>query len=583
MNTATLATPVSTTTAHPELDRELTTLAANREKWVQTPIAQRIAILAEIKDCLLPVAEAWATTAARKKGIADGSPLTGEEWVSGPYAVLGYCNQMMQTLSQVEGKKHLDSVPVRELPNGQIVARTLPHTIWDALLLSGVTVDVWMQPGVTRANLKDNCASTYDAKSPAHKTGKLALVLGAGNIAAIAPLDVFQKLFVENQVCILKMNPVNDYLIEFLTPALKPLIDRGFLAIVRGAADVGQYLCNHALVEEIHITGAGASHDAIVWGPGEEGRANKAAGTPKNTRTITSELGAVCPTIVVPGPWTEADINFQAEQVATQKLHNSGFNCVACQILIMPQSWDKRSAFLAKLEGVMGHAEARGLYYPGAKDRLAGFAKANPDARRITRPNGDDILVAKLNPAANTYAESTEVFAPALNVVDLPGASAEAYLQAAIDYANKQLYGTLGANIVIHPKTIAAIGRKRFEELLIKLHYGTIAVNAWTGLGFLTPQATWGAFPGHTLADVQSGIGVVHNSMMFDKPERTVVEAPFKPFPRNLLSLSFTMLPRPPWFITNKKGNILGKLLVNFQYRPSLLKMPRIFLNALLG
>ena len=71
--------------------------------------------------------------------------------------------------------------------------------------------------------------------------------------------------------------------------------------------------------------------------------------------------------------------------------------------------------------------------------------------------------------------------------------------------------------------------------------------------------------------------------MLFDKTERAVVEAPFRPFPRNVLSFSFTLLPRPPWFITNRKGGILGKLLVAFQHRPSLLKMPRIFLNALLG
>jgi aldehyde dehydrogenase (NAD(P)+) len=43
------------------------------------------------------------------------------------------------------------------------------------------------------------------------------------------------------------------------------------------------------------------------------------------------------------------------------------------------------------------------------------------------------------------------------------------------------------------------------------------------------------------------------------------------------------LLPRPPWFVTNRKGAILGQLLVAFQHRPSLLKMPRIFLNALLG
>lgn len=573
----------SAASPYPELDRALETLVGNKEKWVKTPVAERIAILAEIKECMMPVAQAWAETAAMKKGIAEGSPLTGEEWTSGPYTVMGYCNQMMLTLSKIAGKKHLDGIALRELPNGQVIAKVMPNSIWDHLLLSGVTVDVWMQLGVTKDNLAQNAASIYEAQGNPHKKGKVALVLGAGNIASIAPLDVFQKLFSENQVVILKMNPVNDYLIEFLTPALKPLIDRGVLRIVRGAADVGQYLCNHAAVEEIHITGAGASHDAIVWGVGEEGRANKAAGTPKNKRAITSELGAVCPTIIVPGPWSDADIGFQAEQVATQKLHNSGFNCVACQVLVVPKDWTLKTAFLCKLEQIIASSEGRGLYYPGAKDRLAGFASNNPKAKALRRKGGEPVLIAPLDPAKNAYAESVEVFAPALNVTELPSSDPEAYLRAAIDYANERLYGTLGANIVIHPKTIAQIGRARFEQMLIELHYGTIAINAWTGLGFLTPQATWGAFPGHTLDDVQSGIGIVHNTLLFEKPERTVVEAPFKPFPRNLLSLSFTLLPRPPWFVTNRKGNILGRLLVNFEYRPSFLKIPRIFLNALLG
>ena len=564
------------------LDQDLQTLAEHRSRWVQTSVAERIAILNEIKDALLPVAQAWAETASRQKGIPKGSPLEGEEWLSGPYTVMGYCNQMMATLSKVQGKHHLDDLPVRELPNGQLAARVLPHSLWDHLLLSGVKLDVWMQPGVNRANLAEHTAAIYDPASPQHKTGKLALVLGAGNIAAIAPLDVFHKLFAENEVAMLKMNPVNDYLIEFLEAALKPLIDRGFVRIVRGGTDVGQYLCNHPLVETLHITGAGASHDAIVWGPGAQGQTNKAANTPVNTRQITSELGAVCPTIVVPGPWSAADIQFQAEQVATQKLHNSGFNCVACQVLVMPKDWAQKTAFLGALESVVSHASPRGLYYPGAKERLAEFCTNNPTFKTIRRPGSQDMVMSILD-IGNTRARSTEVFAPALNLVEISGVDAEAYLVQAIAFANEQLYGTLGANIVIHPATIAQIGRRRFEEILADLHYGTIAINAWTGLGFLSAQSPWGAFPGHTLADVQSGMGVVHNTLLFDKPQRAVVEAPFRPFPRNLLSLSFTLLPRPPWFITNRKGAILGKLLVAFQHRPSLLKMPRIFLNALLG
>jgi len=93
---------------------------------------------------------------------------------------------------------------------------------------------VWMQPGVNATNLAQHTASAYDANSPYHKQGKVALVLGAGNIAAIAPLDVFQKLFSENEVVVLKMNPVNEYLIEFLAPALKPLIERGVAVAIDG-------------------------------------------------------------------------------------------------------------------------------------------------------------------------------------------------------------------------------------------------------------------------------------------------------------------------------------------------------------
>ena len=100
------------------LDQDLQTLADHRSRWVQTSVAERIAILNEIKDALLPVAQAWSEKASRQKGIPVGSPLEGEEWLSGPYTVMAYCNQMMATLSKVQGKQHLSDLPLRELPNG---------------------------------------------------------------------------------------------------------------------------------------------------------------------------------------------------------------------------------------------------------------------------------------------------------------------------------------------------------------------------------------------------------------------------------------------------------------------------------
>ena len=246
-------------------------------------------------------------------------------------------------------------------------------------------------------------------------------MLGAGNVASIAPLDCLHKLFVEHQVVILKMNPVNDYLIDFLRPALRPLIEFGALRIVRGGADVGAYLCNHDLVDDIHITGAAASHDAIVWGPGEEGRKNKASGHARNSRRITSELGGVAPTIVVPGPWSNADIAYHAELIATQKLNNSGFNCVACQMLVLPEGWDKSDA----LAGGAREGDEEGAAAPRSTIRAP--PSASPPSKRMPTACKNSSATAgrpawwcRSGRARDAYLENAEVFAPALSVMRLP-------------------------------------------------------------------------------------------------------------------------------------------------------------------
>jgi acyl-CoA reductase-like NAD-dependent aldehyde dehydrogenase len=561
------------------LEDDLELLSRHKQLWAQTTVEARLAILARIRDAVDRVAQDWAETAARKKGLAVDAPLAGEEWLTGPYALITYCNALMETLSSVAGNRHLEGLPMRELPNGQLAVQVVPHSLWDRLLLSGVRAEVWMESGVTRANLAQHTAAAY-AHPPG---GKVALVLGAGNIAAIAPLDCLHKLFVDNEVVLLKMSHANDYLAPFLNSALAALIEPGFLRIVTGDAGVGQYLANHPLVETIHITGSASAHDAIVWGTGSKAATNKQAGTPKNKRPITSELGGVSPTIVVPGPWSSADIAFQAENVATQKLHNAGFNCVACQVLVLSADWPQRTAFLQALQATIAASTPRPLYYPGAKARLTEFQKGVTGQSSATPETANQCSIFFFNAGANPIAETFEVFAPSLGVTELPASDEEEFLIVAVNYANQSLAGTLGANILIHPQTLRKIGRRRLDEIIANLRYGTIAINAWTGLAFLLPQARWGAFPGHTLDDVQSGIGAVHNTMLFDRPQRTVVEAPFTPFPRNLLTLSFTLLPRPPWFITNRRANILGRLLTRFQAHPSFGKLFAIFANALRG
>lgn len=566
-------------TPYPQHEAALESLYRTRHDWARTSVDERLDILRQIKNALLVVAEDWVLAASSAKGIASNSPLMGEEWLAGPGAMMAGCNGLITTLEQIEGKAFLDGIRRRSMPDGRLALRVMPSTLWDRLLLSGVTADVWMQPGISESNLAEHAALIHDVPVE-QREGKVALILGAGNVASIAPLDVLHKLFIENQVCLLKLNPVNEYLLPFLEKALAVLIDRDALHIVKGDGAVGAWLTEHPWVEEMHITGSQATHDAIVWGTGEEAKRNREAGTPRNSKRFTSELGAVCPTIIVPGPWSKADIAFQAEQLATQKLHNSGFNCVACQVLIMPRGWKHGTELIESTSSVMSRS-TRPAYYPGVEDRLAAFQAEAGNSTEVSRGNAPPVTIAET--ADSDYFCKTEVFGPAMSITELDADDAESFLRAAVAYANDELHGTLGANIVIHPATRRVMGNQRFNEIISELRYGTIAINTWSGIGFLLAQCPWGAFPGHTLEDVQSGIGTVHNSHMLEKTERTVVEAPFRPFPRSLVSRRPTLLPKPPWFITNSRQDKVARLLVDFHHSPGWHKVPRIFYHAVFG
>lgn len=167
--------------------------------------------------------------------------------------------------------------------------------------------------------------------------------------------------------------------------------------------------------------------------------------------------------------------------------------------------------------------------------------------------------------------QSTEYFSPVLGVVALPGLGQD-FLDRAVAHANDELVGTLGANILIDPATASVLG-DGLENALAALRYGTVAVNSWTAFGFLTPTATWGAFPGGTLEDAPSGLGIVHNALLLDRVERTVVRGPFRPFPRSLSGGRWTVLPKPPWFVTSRTGAAVSEGFTRFRIDRSIPKL----------
>ena len=561
------------------LDAGLSELAAGAARWATLDRPGRRGLLEALLTSVAAESATWVGVAARYKGLPADSPLVGEEWLSGPYAVLTAVRALADALLALEaGRSPVDGFAVGTAPGNRVRVTVLPHNTFDTLLLNGFSAEVWMQPGVTAEQTRSTAGL---GQRDSTTGGGVGIVLGAGNISSIPPLDVLYELYAHNRVSMLKLNPVTDPLLPVFERAFAPLIDAGLLRIVTGGTQVGQYLVHHPDVAHVHITGSAASHDAIVFGPGVEGAARRAlverdAAAPLLDSPITSELGGVSPIIVVPGAWSKADLRFQAEHVATQRLHNGGYNCIAGQAVILSSDWPQREAFLTELRRAMSDAPLRPSYYPGSEQRVASAKASYPQAESLT---GGRVLV-QVPATPGEKALTTEYFAPVLVVTELPG-SGLTFLRAAVEAANDLFTGTLGVNVLIHPRTLRAAG-SAVDQALADLRYGAIAVNCWTGFAFLTARATWGAFPGHRLTDVQSGIGVVHNALLLDGAERTVVRGPFRPSHRSI-GAGFTLSPRPPWFVTNRTAAITGRRLTAFAARPGWAKLPGIFASALRG
>ena len=560
------------------LDNSLTILRSNKDHWALLSISKKIDLLDQTIKRSVEFAEDWAMAGSKAKGLDPNSPLSGEEWIGGPYAFLNWMQYMKKTLQKLNsGKSAIDNLKISERPNGQTVARVYPNNIFEKLILSNSYIDVWMKEGVTPKNLEDSVALFYKQHNP---KGGVTLVLGAGNVSSIVPLDIFYKLYVEGEVVMIKMNPINDYLGPIFEKIFAPFIENGFIKFAYGGGDVGAYLTHHDDVETIHITGSGRTHDVIVFGSGEEGQRRKSENRPVLNKPISSELGGISPTIVVPGPWSKGDFKFQAENIATQKLQNAGHNCIATQVLIMPEEWIGTEKLLHEVEKTITNAESRPAYYPGAEDRQ-NAAKQHPKAK-VLDSGVDRTIIYDVDTHLDEPCFTDEYFSPVLTTVSISGKDPAVFLLEAVKFANEKLDGTLGANIIIHPKTIKA-HKAALDSAIAGLRYGGIGVNTWCALAFLGAGAAWGAYPGHTLDDIQSGNGVVHNAFLFDKPQKTVATGPFRNFPRSILSGDLHMAPRPPWFITNKTAHKTAERLTYLIGTGNLLSLPGIFTSALRG
>lgn len=569
------ATPPATPRA--EIDAAVAAVAAARDRWAGETIADRVRLLDRLIRDYAEVAPRWVEAAMAVEGIAPDGPGGGEEWLSGPYLVMRNLRLLRESLVEIDdtGAPEIPG-PVTTRSDGRVVAEVFPHSLYDRIFFPGVSAEVWMREGVTVERLAETQALAYRGEIPP----RVALVLGAGNVSSIGPMDVLYKLFVERSVVVLKTNPVNAYLGPLLEEGFAALVERDCLRVVYGGAEEGAFLCRHEAIETIHITGSDATYEAIVFGTGEEGRRRKAENRPQNAKPITAELGNVSPVIVVPGSWSGGDLAYQAENLASMLVNNAGFNCNASRVIVQHAGWAQRGELLDRMRAVLAEIPPRRAYYPGAFERFDQLTAGHPETERYGQREGEREdgrlpwgLVAGLDPdAEDEPLYTTEAFCSLFAETAIEASGPAEFLDRAVAFCNDVLWGTLNVTLIVHSASLRdAAVRDAFERAVAELRYGTVAINHWAAVGYGLVVSPWGAYPGHTPDDIQSGVDVVHNTLMFSRVEKTVVRSPFRAFPK------------PPWFPTHGDDYALAETLTRFEASPSPLRLPEVFWHALRG
>jgi acyl-CoA reductase-like NAD-dependent aldehyde dehydrogenase len=533
-----------------QLDEAVETVRAQAPAWSKLDPAARIELIDELIEGTLAAAPAWTRRAAEAKGIPRDSRHMGEDWISGPGPVLRLLQLLKGTMQDIVDTGRPQPPSLDLAPNGQVVAKVFPTEPLDNLIFTGFTAEIRLQRHVTLDQATERIGRVY---RPGGKPDpSVALVLGAGNVSCIGLMDVLTALFVEDHVCVLKMNPVNEHLGPYFAEAFEALVRQGFLRIVYGGAREGAYLVEHDGIDKIHITGSDKTYQAIVFGTGEEGERRRRANDPKMTKPISAELGNVSPVIVVPGPWSDGDIAFHGHNIASMLVQNAGFNCLAARAIVTHRSWTRRRDLLNAIRDSLRTAEERVPYYPGAVDRWRRFTEAHKGAEWFGQDGVDRVpftLIPDLDADdVDAVAFTTEAFCAVVGEVglDAPRSVAE-YIEQAVEFCNETCWGSLSASIIVHPKSLKdpAVA-DAVERAIDDLRYGSVVVNHWSAVAYGMGSTSWGAYPGHTPDDIQSGTGVVHNTYLLEDVEKSVVRGPFR--------VPLT----PVWFHTHRELAALG-------------------------
>jgi hypothetical protein len=280
----------------------------------------------------------------------------------------------------------------------------------------------------------------------------------------------------------------------------------------------------------------------------------------------------VSPVIVVPGPWSQQEIEQQARYISTWLVANAGFGCLTPRVIIQHKNWSHRKDLINAIGQVLEQVPVRKAYYPGSHQRHSEFVSHHPESRKYGSGIGDYLpwtIIPGLDPSnASEICFKREAFCGICAETALEAHSIPEFLDRAVEFSNRTLWGTLCATLIVHPESLRDPDiAKAVNRAIAGLRYGTVSTNILAYYSAYLMGTPWGAFPGSEIDDIQSGIGKTFNTLMFARPEKSVVRAPFKRL--------------EPTEVMSKHAVELCKRLAEFEAAPSIRTLGHLGILAL--
>ena len=328
-----------------DIDRDISSMRLASKELISISNNELASIFQECIDQIPTFADYWVELETLHKKVEPDTSAVGEQWAGGPWLTVWGFRYLIESLKELPNiNMNFDKMYDKNRHTLQV----FPTKFIEKLLYMGVQGYIKLRNNMTIDDFKEyrGFESRINTKNPT-----TTLVLGAGNQSCIPILDFAHHIVTRRSPVVLKLNPVNDYLKPVLENILAPFIKRRFLTIVNGDAELGKYLTNHQGISHIHLTGSSNTYENIVYGKklSENEIGNKSI-KKVNNKSITTELGNVTPVIVIPDRWSKSDIKVQAKKIATAKLQNAGFNCIAAQVVVIDKNWKQKDQLIDEVK-----------------------------------------------------------------------------------------------------------------------------------------------------------------------------------------------------------------------------------------